>query len=260
MPKEQRFTFDDVAELYDRARPQYPQTLFDDVISLSRIRAGDRVLEVGCGTGRATVPLARLGYRMLCLEPGPALAHLARGKLATFTNVEVVSHTFEDWRLEGGAFRLVIYAQTFHWVAPEVRLAKAAAALHPGGALAVFGIVTIFDRSPLREALDRVYALHAPAMAGDSPTRWYAEGGPIPNLFAESGCFGPVTWRSYPWSQRYVTAEYLDLLRTSSDHRVLPPEQRESLLQGVGRAIETHGGSIEVRYEAHLYLANRTGP
>jgi SAM-dependent methyltransferase len=256
MPEEQRFTFDDVAELYDRVRPQYPQELFDDLISLSRIRAGGRVLEVGCGTGQATVPLARRGFRILCLEPGPALARLARLKLASFTNVEVVSHTFEAWPLEAGAFSLVISAQAFHWVAPEVRFAKAAAALHPAGALAVFGNVTIFDRSPVREALDEVYALHAPAMAA-STTRWYAEEGPIPRLFAESGRFGPVTWRSYPSSQRYATAEYLDLLLTASDHRILPPEQRKSLLQAVGRAVEMHGGSIEVRYEAHLYVASR---
>jgi SAM-dependent methyltransferase len=257
MPQEPRFTFDEVAELYDRARPQYPEVLFEDVLSLSHISTGDRVLEVGCGTGQATLPLARRGLRMLCLEPGLSLARLARLKLASFTNVEVVSQTFEDWPLEAGAFSLVISAQAFHWVAPEVRFAKTAAALDPAGALAVFGNVQIFDRSRVREALDKVYALHAPSIAGPSPTRWYAEDGPIPRLFAESGCFGPVTCRSYPWSQGYAPAEYLDLLLTSSDHRLLPPGQRGTLLNAVRQAIEMHGGRIELQYEAHLYVARR---
>src|SRR5208283_5614032 len=199
-------------------------------------------LEIGCGTGQATLPLARRGLRMLCLEPGPSLARLAHLKLASFKNVEVVSQTFEGWPLEAGAFRLVISAQAFHWVAPEVRFAKAAAALQPGGALAVFGNVQIFNRSAVREALDKVYALHAPSLAGPSPTRWYAEDGPIPRLFAESACFGPVTWRRYPWSQEYAPAEYVDLLVTSSDHRLLPPGQRETLLHAVRQAIEMHGG------------------
>jgi SAM-dependent methyltransferase len=255
--RERRFTFDEAATLYDRVRPSYPEALFDDLFSLSRVSTQDRVLEIGCGTGQATLPLARRGFRVLCLEPGAALAELARAKLAPFPRVEVVSHAFESWPLEPGAFRLVISAQAFHWVAPEVRLAKSAAALDPRGALAVFGNVSLGRGSPLREALDQVYAVHAPSLAGPSPTRWYAEDGPIPRLFAESGDFGPVRSRRYPWSQAFAAADYLDLLRTYSDHLLLLPEQRESLLGAVREAIEAHGGRIEVRYEAHLYVASR---
>jgi SAM-dependent methyltransferase len=266
MPAEQRFTFDEVAELYDRHRPGYPEALFDDLIALSGISPGGRILEIGCGTGQATVPLACRGFPVLCLEPGPSLARVARQQLASFPAVEVVSQTFEAWEVEAGAFSLVVSAQAFHWVSPDVRFTKAAAALHPEGALAVLGNegalavlgrADVFEPSPLREALNAVYAQHAPALAGPSATRWYAEEGPIPTLFADSGCFGPVTWRRYPWSQIYMASDYLDLLRTYSDHCLLAPERRESLLDAVGRVIERHGGSIEIRYEAHLYMARR---
>jgi hypothetical protein len=64
--------------------------------------------------------------------------------------------------------------------------------------------------------------------------------------------FGPVTWRRYPWSQKYAAGEYLDLLPTSSDHRLLPPGQRKGLLHELRRAIEMHGGCIEVQYDALL--------
>ena len=258
---EQRFTFDEVAELYDRHRPGYPEALFEDLVALSGIAPAGRILEIGAGTGQATLPLARRGLRVLCLEPGAALARVARGKLAGFPRVEVLETTFEAWPLEARGFGLVVSAQAFHWVAPELRFAKAAAALGAGGALAVVGNAAVFGASPNRRALDAVYARHAPALHDADPAvSFYAEGGPITALFAESGCFGPVTWRRYPWAQRYSAADYCGFLRTHSNHRLLPPEQREALLAAVAEAIEEHGGSIEVPYDAHLYLAPLAAP
>lgn len=51
-----RQTFDQEAELYDKARPGYLEALFDDVVALSGIPQQGRILEIGCGTGLATVP------------------------------------------------------------------------------------------------------------------------------------------------------------------------------------------------------------
>jgi SAM-dependent methyltransferase len=257
MATEQRFTFDEIAELYDRHRPQYPDALFEDLVALSGISREARILEIGCGTGQVTVPLARRGFSVLCLEPGPAMAQLAQQKLTRFPGVEVLQLTFEAWPVERRAFSLVVSAQAFHWVSPEVRFTKAVAALEAGGALAVIGNAVVLEQSPLREALDAEYARHAPTLAGPPATRWYSEEGPVPGLFAESGCFGPVTWRRYPWSQIYSPSEYCDLLRTHSDHRLLAHDQRESLLEALSDVIQYHGSTIEVAYDAHLYLAPR---
>src|SRR5918998_4732342 len=61
--------------------PGYPERLFDDLVSLSGTGPGAKVLEIGCGTAQATVPLARRGYHVLCVELGDNLATIARGKL-----------------------------------------------------------------------------------------------------------------------------------------------------------------------------------
>jgi SAM-dependent methyltransferase len=113
MAVEQRFTFDGVAELYDRHRPRYPDALFDELAALSAISPEGRILEIGCGTGQATIPLARRGFSVLCLEPGPALARLAQQKLAGFPKVEILPLTFEAWPVEAAAFSLVVSAQAF---------------------------------------------------------------------------------------------------------------------------------------------------
>jgi len=91
-------TFDRAAALYDVARPGYPDALFDDLVRLSGMPPGGRVLEIGCGTGKATLPLARMGYRLLCLEPGDNLVAVARRNLAPFPDARVLTTSFEACR------------------------------------------------------------------------------------------------------------------------------------------------------------------
>ena len=59
-----RETFDQVAESYDRIRPEYPEALFDDLVAVTGLVPGDRVIEVGCATGKATRPMARLARKI----------------------------------------------------------------------------------------------------------------------------------------------------------------------------------------------------
>jgi len=264
MTVEQRFTFDEIGDLYHRYRPGYPEALFEDLISLSGISCPERILELGCGSGQATRPLARRGFAMLCIEPGPRLASIARKNLEEFPGTEVVCETFEAWPCEPAAFGLVLCAQAFHWLSPETRFVKSAAVLRPGGSLAILGNAPAVDRSPhgdaggpLSEALDAAYSRWAPSLAGPSAMRWYADDGPIPELFAASGCYGPVAVRRYPWSHYYATSDYLGLLGTHSDHRMLPSDQREGLYKAIGDALERRGDGIEIFHEAHLYVAPR---
>src|SRR5918911_3342325 len=92
--------FDEAASLYDEVRPGYPEDLFDDVVSLSGIPAGGRILEIGCGTGQATVPFARRGYRILCIELGENMAAVARGNLKAYPRAAVRVGPFEEWQVQ----------------------------------------------------------------------------------------------------------------------------------------------------------------
>ena len=60
--------FDDAAEFYDEVRPGYPDLLYHDIIGTSHISEGCLILEIGCGTGQATLPLARQGFHIVCVE------------------------------------------------------------------------------------------------------------------------------------------------------------------------------------------------
>ena len=102
---EQRFTFNKVAELYDQARAGYPQALYDDLMGFANLSAGDAVLEVGCGTGKATEEFARRGLNVVALDPGPDMIAAARRRLAAFKGVRFVQATFEAWPVRSRRFQ-----------------------------------------------------------------------------------------------------------------------------------------------------------
>ena len=69
--------FDDDADLYDRMRPPYPDAMFDNLALLTGTGDAAEVMEIGCGTGQATVGLAARGWRVTAVEPGVRLAEVA---------------------------------------------------------------------------------------------------------------------------------------------------------------------------------------
>lgn len=252
---EQRFTFDDVAALYDATRPDYPRALFDDIAAFAGLAPGDAVLEVGCGSGQATKDLVARGYRTVALDPGAGLIEIARHKFAGGANVEFITSTFEAWEIEQAAYKLVASAQSWYWIAPDVRFAKAADALVPGGLLAVFGSVPVGVNSPVREELHQIYAHHVPDYSGVPPEAWYTPAGPVAALFEQSGLFKPVSHRSYAWSKTHSTSSFVNLLRTLSYIQILARDKRDALFDAVTKAIDAHGGQCELYYETHLYMA-----
>ena len=76
-------TFNTAAALYDEIRPGYPEELIRDVVDLSGINDHGRILEIGCGTGKATRPFAERGYELVCLDIGADLIAVAKEKLPT---------------------------------------------------------------------------------------------------------------------------------------------------------------------------------
>lgn len=238
-------SFNEVAALYDAARPLYPPAVLDDLVALTGIQPGDKVLEIGCGTGQITVPLAERGLRITALEPGPALAGITRDKLAAYPGTVVVERRFEDYNLPPEPFDLVISATAFHWVDPGIRVTKAARALKPSGFLAIihthWGVGTHRDEfgvrsQPCYERWDtETEPGFVPPVIADLPaTR--AE-------LADSLSFGDVEHRVYEQLNDYSTASYLDLLRTFSNIQGLDPAARDGLLACLGALLdgEFHG-------------------
>ncbi len=256
--REQRLVFGEVAEQYDRMRPGYPATMVDQVLEYARVDRGDPALEVGCGTGKATLSFAGRGLRVQAVEPDPAMAAVARRNCAGL-DVTVDVASFEDWPVPSEVFGLVYSAQAWHWVRADVRLELAHAALVPGGALALFWNRPDWPDTPLRHAIDAVYEEVAPALSARTPGRSRQDERRQRGTdeLAASPLFADLLVGEHTWHATYTPEQYVELLDTQSDHRLLEPEQRERLHAGVAAAIDAAGGAMPVAYGADVYLARR---
>ncbi len=243
--RNRRITFEEVAELYDEVRPSYPEELVEDILSLSGISADGRILEIGCGPGNATVLFAKRGYKIVGIELGERLAALAVRNCRAYPGVEIRNTAFEDWVLEKEAFDLVISADAFHWISPEIGYSKAAGALKNSGSAAFFWNVPVDPKTDWSRAIEVVYRERAPQF--ENPDKlftleWLT--GIIKGNFEMSGCFGEVTAKRYQWFETYTSEQYLKLLRTFSGHRDLDESIREKLFVGIHEVIERFGGRV----------------
>lgn len=253
---------DQVAQLYDRARPGYPAALFDDIIDYAALASDARILEIGCGTGQATLPLARRGYAIDCLEPGAQMAAIARANLANFPAVTIHRADFEQFSHPPASYDLVLSATAFHWVDPKIRFHKAHDLLKSRGALALFWhrpVQTEASRE-FMYAVQHIYKSVAPELTSDyvSPPHPEQAATEYEDLIPASGFFTELEIRKYYVATTYSAGEYIDLLATFSDHQKLESSKRQRLLADIEKLIaDQFAGSVVRETVALLYLARR---
>ena len=254
---DRRLTFNQVALDYDAVRPLYPQAMVEDILTLSKLPENGQIIEVGCGSGQATLPFARHGYQMLCLDIGPDLLKLAAQKCQAFPQVKFMCDSFEDWQPGAERFDLLLSATAFHWIPPEVGYPKAASLLKATGSIA---LIWNFQPRPFTSFFlnaQEIYRQHFPGWA--DPTLASSLDQDIQTTETEinqTGLFEPVIVRRYPWSRDYTTAEYLTLLNTYSDHYNLEPGIKEPLFKGIGMLIDDkYNGRITKPYLTVLFIA-----
>jgi SAM-dependent methyltransferase len=255
-----RATFDQDAEAYDRSRPVAPGDVFDEVMQRASLSAGSTVVEIGPGTGQATRHLAARGLDVVAVELGPHLAERARANLAAFPQVSVVTASFESWDPGAARFDGVFACNSFHWIDPDIRFAKAAAVLRRGGHLVVLATPWVVP-----ETADRFW--------WDVQDDWAAVGARFdpstmhPDLIRDdlalavraSGVFEEPTITRRLFEIAFTADGYATNLSTQSGVKELPENARAELIARIHQRVEDQGGRVTAHLLAVLTIARRAG-
>jgi SAM-dependent methyltransferase len=253
-------SFDAVADLYNLARPTYPEALVADLIALMALPATHRVLEVGAGTGQLTASLARRGMRVTAIERGANLARLLAHNVAAFSNVSTIVADFDKWDVQADQFDAIVLATAFHWLDPSTRLLRCARLLRPGGALAIVdtrwgaglqGERFAEESQKCYARWDKSYDPNRRAPALDEPPEFSAE-------LESSGLFATTVHRRHFCRRAYDARGYCDLLATFSNILAFDRQSRIGFLQCIERLINENFGGRIVSTDVHDVWVART--
>lgn len=230
--------FDAAALDYDRYRPRYPDALFDELISLLP-GASTSAIEIGAGTGIATVPLVERGLRVLTIEPGQAMAAILADKLQE--RAEIVVGRFEDW-VPDRHVGLVVAFNAWHWVDPAVAVDRVADILQPGGVLGLvwtevisYGPPVLEERSRLRPDGELLQPIIGSRISVDNDDR-----------------FGRPVVMSHEFSRVLAADAYVAVTRTYGGPHT--PE-RDAAIRAV--IDENCGGAVTKTERANAYVYRR---
>ena len=245
---------------YDRARPPYPEAVYDLLVGVCGLGPDVATFEVGAGAGLATRRLVALGARpLVAIEPDPRLAaHLRSQRLP----ITVIEAPFESAEIDAGGYALGTSATAFHWVDQRVGLERVARALAPGGWWAVWWHVfgDCFERhDPFHEATK---TLLAPLPMG--PTGG-ADELPFPcdrtarlADIAGTGAFEPAADHQFRWTLTLDAAQTRALYMTYSSITRLERDERTRVLDEIERiARDEFGSVVERNMITPIYLARR---
>lgn len=254
-----RQTFNTQAELYNAVRPHYPPELFEALVEVTQLADGANLLEIGPGTGQATVPFAERGYYITAVELGDAMATVAQRELEKYPNVEIITGAFEDIDLSAESFDLVYSATALHWVKPEMRFTKPHRLLKSDGHLAIIHTNHLSDDFyHSTEPIYKKYEYDRPKSSNDAKVPLLRDLADVrPSAFDES-LFGQVFFKVFPVTLSYDADTYCKLISTYSPTLAMTPVRREEFLNEMKDLINTKfEGQITRRYGMSLTVGKK---
>ncbi|QUI20876.1 class I SAM-dependent methyltransferase [Vallitalea pronyensis] len=251
------WTFNTVYKEYDKWRPTYVKELYKDIFAYKDINPSSKVVEVGIGTGQATLPILETGCFLTAVEYGDKLSIYAKQKFASHRKFDVVNAKFEDFECEDNSVDLIYSASAFHWIPEEIGYAKAYNLLKSGGVFARFANHPYKDKSRpgMHEALQKVYDVYMPnSLDGEEYSEDNAKN--RANIAKKYG-FIDIDYKMYYRTRTFTSDEYILLLGTYSDHISIQEDKRKKFFAEIKNAIDELGGLITLYDSIDLALARK---
>jgi ubiquinone/menaquinone biosynthesis C-methylase UbiE len=234
--------FELVADLYERARPEYPVEAIAWLVEQLDLRDGRVVLDLGAGTGKLTRALVPTGSRVIAVEPGEAmLEQLSRA----VPEAEAIRGAAEAIPLPDASVDAVTVGQAFHWFRHDEALPELHRVLRPGGGIAL--IWNSRDQSsPLqREVNELLASLVRPPRAHVGHSSRY---------LAESDLFTSVEERSFGFVQELDADALVERIGSISFVAAASEDEQRRVERELRELVAENGGTVAFPYVTDVYV------
>lgn len=239
-------SFDGDAEGYHAVRPGYPAEMYEELRTICGLDTRSRLLEIGAGSGIATIELAKFGAQVVAIEPGERLAAIAKQGTKRLSNVEVFVGTYETYR-DPRPFDAVVVFTAFHWLDEQTKFQSVADHLTNDGSLVLVWNSYFQSDTPVTADVNAVYQECLSEEYPGVSTTADVNRGVLQKLrtreseVLSSPLFDPVRLQKHLTFHAYNDRTYPQLLATFPVIAKLEPIRRKRFLEQVTVAVKRHG-------------------
>jgi SAM-dependent methyltransferase len=231
--------FELVADVYERARPEYPPDAIAWLAERLGLRPGRAVLDLGAGTGKLTRALVRTGARVVAVDPGEQmLAQLRR----VLPDVEALIGGAEAIPLEDHSVDAITVGQAFHWFRHGAALPEMRRVLRLQG-----GVGLIWNARDRQWEVTKLLDDFVPPERA-APGTWSDE-------LKASDLFGPVEQRRFHFAQTLDADGLVGRMLSISFVASAPEQKRTALERDLRALVAERGGKIELPYVTDVYVS-----
>jgi len=236
-------SFELVADVYERARPEYPPDAVAWIVEELGLRPGRTVLDLGAGTGKLTRALVPTGAQVIAVEPGERMLAELRTVLP---DVDAHLGAAESIPLPDDSVDAITVGQAFHWFRHDEALPELHRVLRPGGGVALIWNSRDQERPLQREISDLIRPLIPPDRPPAGESARLLGGGPL---------FGPVERRTFPYPQRLDADGLVERIASVSFVAAAPAERRADLERRLRAIAAAQGGTVEFDYLTEVFVS-----
>jgi len=246
-------SFKRVGAIYQSSRRGYPKKLISELIKSSDLSEKSLILDIGCGTGKSTLPFASSGAKIIGVDISTKMIKESKKLLSNYPRASFMVSSFEKATLPKGSFDLIVSGTAFHWMKRKTAYKKIYNLLNNGGTFALFWGSGIEKPDRLLSALKKTFIKNAP----DYPVDF----GKLEKVFLpeikKSKLFKNIKIRKYFITEKYSKAMFLRLVETYAWVIPMNKKSKATLFCELKKVLEDFRSPLLLHREYKLIIAKK---
>ena len=250
-------SYEKVGNAYHFGRTDYPQKLINDIVKLSGIQKDSLLLDIGCGTGKSTLPFVKKGYKILGIDISQDMLRVAKRISRKYETAQYKKISFENAKLPQGSFDLLLFGSSIHWTDKTITYKKIVELLKKDGTVAIFWKLIDHDSNKFLLKIRSLFVKHCPGYYHAAPSKTRAKRSVkiVTERLIKSNYFTKPIVKKYASLETYTKKNFVNLVNSYSWVASLNKRNKDVFLHELGKIMYNETKTIKIREKFYLIIA-----